>query len=639
MRDLDYLNLLKYSFPSLVKAKAEMINLRAILNLPKGTEYFFSDLHGEYEAFSFLLRSASGEIRNKIKDIFSSYLSEEEQLKLANIIYFPKEILTKYKKENRDTDTFQRLTIHQLVTLGKEVSNKYSRSKVRKLIDKDYAYAIDELLHSDLNDKDKKQYYQEIIQTIIEYKQGDEFIIALSDLIRNLAIDHLHIIGDIFDRGPRADKIMDELMSFKNVDIQWGNHDVEWIGACLGNRALIASLIRIAMNYNSFDVLEVGYGINLRPLCMFAKEVYDKDDCSIFYPHILDNNVSDYISPELVAKMSKAITIILLKEEGKLIKRHPEYLMDSRLILNKIDVDKKEIVIDGISYKLKDSNFPTIDFNDPYELNEKEEELMQSLVYSFKHSQRLYKHIDFIISHGGMYKVFNNNLLFHGCIPMDENGEFYSLLINGNSYSGKSLMDYFDTRLREIYFDKDRKEKDVDLFYYMWAGPFSPLFGKDKMATFESIFIENNPFKENMNPYYSLSRKEEIADKIMNEFSILENGHIINGHVPVNTIKGETAVRSNGKVFVIDGGISKAYHKKTGICGYTLISTSHHIALAIHHVFEKGKENTPEVEVVEPFRKRVRVRDTDTGSELKRQIDDLEELILAYQDGRIEELC
>ena len=635
MRSLDYLNLLKESFPTQIKAKAEVINLRAILNLPKGTEYFLSDLHGEYDAFSFLLRSASGEIRNKIKDLFSSYLSNDDQLRLANIIYYPKEMLDKFKKEGKDDVSFQKLTIHQLVTLGKEVSNKYSRSKVRKKIDNDYAYAIDELLHSDLNDKDKKQYYSEIIQAIIDVNQGDEFIIALSDLIRTLTVDHLHIIGDIFDRGPRADKVMDELMNFQNIDIQWGNHDVEWIGASLGNRALIASLIRIAMNYNSFDVLEVGYGINLRPLCMFAKEVYDKDDCKIFYPHLLDGNVSDYISPELVSKMAKAITVILLKEEGNLLKRHPEYNMDSRLLLDKIDIEKEVVVINGESYSLKDTNFPTIDFNDPYKLSDKEEELMQSLVYSFTHSEKLHKHIDFVISHGAMYKVFNNNLLFHGCIPMDENGEFYSLEINGISYKGKELMDYFDSRLRDIYYSKDKK--DIDLFYYMWAGPYSPVFGKDKLAVFENTFIENNPFKETMNPYYSFSRSEECADKIMKEFNLNKHGHIINGHVPVNTKKGDTAVRSNGKVFVIDGGLSKAYHAKTGICGYTLISTSHHVALAIHHEFEKGKENTPEIEVVEPFPVRIRVKDTDKGDEIRKQIADLEELIQAYQDGKIEE--
>ena len=637
MRDLDYLKLLQRSFPDETKAKAEIINLRAILNLPKGTEYFFSDLHGEYEAFSFLLRSASGEIRNKIKEIFSSYLSEAEQLRLANIIYYPKDMLRSLREKGIDTEEFQSLTLHQLITVGKEVSKKYSRSKVRKKMDLEYAYAIDELLHSDLQDRDKKQYYEEIIQTIIAVGQADEFIVALSDLIRTLTVDHLHIIGDIFDRGPRADKIMEELCAFKDIDIQWGNHDIEWIGASLGNRALIASVLRIAMSYNSFDVLEQGYGINLRPLSMFAKEVYDKDECRYFYPHLLDGNVSDFVSPELVSKMHKAISIILFKEEGKLLLRHPEYRMEDRLLLDKIDIDTKTIRIQGKSYPLNDIPLETVDFSSPYELTDKEEELMKSLVYSFTHSEKLKKHVDFLISHGGMYKVFNGNLLFHGCIPMNQDGSFLSVSMEGKEYSGKALMDYFDRKVREIYFKRDRSPEDADLFYYLWAGAYSPLFGKDRLAAFENLFIKDNPFKETMNPYYSLSRKEEVADSILAEFSLPIDGHIINGHVPVNTMKGDSAVRSNGKVFVIDGGISKAYHAKTGICGYTLISTSHHIALAVHRVFEKGNENTPEIKVVEPFMKRIRVKDTDKGSEILAQISDLNDLLKAYEEGLIDD--
>lgn len=633
MNDLHYLKLLAKDFPNEQVCGAEIINLRAILALPKGTEYFFSDLHGEYEAFHFLLRSASGEIRAKIDEIFGSLVSEEEQLFLANLICYPDEILRKRKKEGSFTREFQILTLNRLVSIAKELGLKYTRSKVRKKMPVNYAYAIDELLHTDVNDSNKKDYHKEILNAIVDIDQGEDFIIALCNLIQVLAIDQLHILGDIFDRGPHPDKIMDELMSFKDVDIEWGNHDIEWLGASLGNKALICSVVRIATSYNSFDVLEDGYGINLRPFSMFASEIYKDDPCTLFYPHILDQNVSDYVNPQLVAKMNKAITILMLKEEGKTILRHPEYHLEDRLLLNYIDYEKKTVTIGGKVYPLKSTLFPTIDPNDPYKETPEEENILASLVYSFTHSQKLHEHMAFLMQRGSMYRVYNGNLLYHGCIPMDKDGNFLSLDTDEGKVSGKKLMDYFDKKICGAYFTRDTK--DIDLLWYLWVGPLSPLFGKAKMATFESCFLDDKDVKkEIMNPYYSLVEKEETIDKILEEFSLSpKTGHVINGHVPVKVKAGESPLKANGKYYVIDGGLSKAYHSKTGIAGYTLISSSHYIALAEHKGFVKGEENTPLIRITERAPVRIRVKDTDKGVELRSQIEDLTDLLHAYQSG------
>ncbi|MEE1377120.1 MAG: fructose-1,6-bisphosphatase [Oribacterium sp.] len=644
MRDLDYLKLLAKQFPTATAAGAEIINLRAICALPKGTEYFFSDLHGESDAFIYLMRSASGIVRDKIDETFGNLLPEEEQLELANLIYYPRDILSNPAHKAKDTPEWQRITINRLVNICRCVSSKYTRSKVRKKMPQQYAYAIDELLHLDSHDEDKRGYLRGIMDAIIDIDMGDDFIVALSELIQNLVVDNLHIIGDVFDRGPHADQIMEELMSFHDVDIEWGNHDAEWMGAACGNPACIASVLRIATSYNSFDVLEDGYGINLRPLSMYAEEVYGDDPCACFQPHLLDTNVSDSVDPRLAAKMCKAISIILFKEEGALIRRHPEYKLDHRMLLDKIDYEKGTVTIDGESYPLLDTNFPTIDPKDPYKMTEKEKELMNTLVYSFTHSQLLQKHIRFFFTNGAMYKVVNNNILYHGCIPMNVDGSFLQLETAKGSVGGKALMDYFYERAIDAYFlngENDPKGKiyATDLFWYMWCGPCSPLFGKDKMTTFEHCFIEDpDTHVEKFNIYYEFSKEERYVDRIFAEFGVdPERGHVVNGHVPVKTKRGESPIKANGKLFVIDGGISKAYHSRTGIAGYTLIFNSRHLALAEHKGFQKGSENTPEIQIVEQMKHRIHVGETDNGQELQRQIADLEELLTAYRNGDIRE--
>ena len=642
MRDLAYLKLLAREYPTVKAASSEIINLMAIRGLPKGTEYFFSDLHGEYEAFIHLLRSASGIIREKISETFGYVISDEEEIVLANLIYYPEKNLMLARKEGKLNEDWQKVMIYRLVRICKEASSKYTRSKVRKKMPPDFAYIIDELLHVDYNDENKKVYYDEIIHSIIEIGMGTEFIKALCYLIQNLTIDNLHIIGDIFDRGPRADFIMDELMQFHDVDIQWGNHDVSWMGAATGNLACICNVLRIAIRYNGFDLLEDGYGINLRPLSMFAARVYKDDPCTRFLPKILDENIYDAVDPGLAAKMHKAIAVIQFKVEGQIIKRHPEFHMDERTHITAIDFEKGTVSIRGKDYKMLDMNLPTVDPKDPLKLTKEEEELVHNLCMSFKHSSTLHRHIRFIYSHGGMYKCCNSNLLYHGCIPMKENGEFDELNLNGIIYSGKRLLDYIEDAVKMAYFlpeDDASKEWYQDFMWYLWCGPKSPVYGKDNMATFEGYFVADKAVaKENMNPYYKLSEKEEFCDKILKEFGLpLEGSHIINGHVPVKLKDGESPIKGNGKLYVIDGGLSKSYQPKTGIAGYTLIFNSRHLALAEHKPFDRNHENTPKVTIVEKMQKRVMVADTDTGKMLAEKIADLKELVAAYRGGIIKE--
>lgn len=642
MRDLDYLKLLAKEYPTVRSACSEIINLRAIMGLPKGTEYFFSDLHGEYEAFIHLLKSSSGIIREKIRETFGYIIPEEEQMALANLIYYPDRMINKMTLEGKNTEDWQKVTIYRLVRICKEVSSKYTRSKVRKKMPQEFAYAIDELLHVDYNDENKKIYYSEIIQTILDVQIADKFIIALCELIQNLTIDNLHIIGDIFDRGPRADIIMNELMHFHDVDIQWGNHDISWMGAATGNLASICVVLRIAISYNSFDVLEDGYGINLRPLSMFAANVYRDDPCLRFQPKILDENIYDAVDPGLAAKMHKALAVMQFKIEGQIIKRHPDYQMEERMLLNHVDFEKGTVNISGKEYPMLDMNFPTVDPKDPLKLTEQEEELLHTLALSFKHSELLHRHIKFLYSHGALYKCCNSNLLYHGCIPMKKDGSFEEMVIDGVSYSGKALMDLIDQRIQKAYFLPDSdpdKAKCRDFMWYLWCGAKSPVFGKDRMTTFEHYFVEDKAtHKENMNPYYRLSQEEEYCDKILKEFGLpVKGSHIINGHVPVKIKDGETPVKAGGKLYVIDGGLSKAYQSKTGIAGYTLIYNSHHLALAEHKPFDPTKESTPRVSIVEKMKHRVMVADTDMGVVLAAQIADLKELVNAYREGILKE--
>ena len=648
MRDLDYLKLLKEKFPTKRSALAEIINLKAILSLPKGNEFFFSDIHGEYQSFRNLVRGASGVVIAKIRDAFGSEMSYDEQLSFANLIYYPNRTLTKLKRKNVlvpgtiSGDEWYRGTIERLIKFCRIADSKYTRSKVRKKLPDDYGYAIDELINADDESIDKAKYYKGFVDAIIETQASDDFIITMCNLIHNLFIDKMHIIGDIFDRGPRADYVMDELMGFNDVDIQWGNHDISWMSAAAGNEASIATVLRIATSYNSFDVLEDGYGINLRPLSMFAAEVYGDDDCKCFRPHLLDDNKYDSVNPDLVAKMYKAITIIEFKLEGQLIKRHPEYEQDDRLLLDKIDVEAGTVTIGDKVYPILDTNFPTIDWNDPYKLTDVEQELIDNLRYSFKHSEKLQQHIRFLYSHGSMYKIYNNNLLFHGCIPMDENGEFHSWKCEDGEFSGKELMDYLNARVIDAYFLKDddaRKADSLDLMWYLWNGPVSPVFGRQKMAIFERIFLEDKSLsEEHNNSYYEYSKKAEYCDKIFKAFGMNpERAHIINGHMPVQVSKGEKPVKADGKLYIIDGGLSKAYHQTTGIAGYTLIFNSHHLALAEHKPYVPGEENSPEIQVTEVMPERLRVCDTDPGEEIKKQIANLGELIECYNLGLIKE--
>lgn len=642
MRDLDYLKLLAKEYPTVRLACSEIINLRAIMGLPKGTEYFFSDLHGEYEAFLHLLKSSSGIIREKIRQTFGYIISEEEQMELANLIYYPDRVMNKMTLAGKNTEDWQKVTIYRLVRICKEVSSKYTRSKVRKKMPLEFTYAIDELLHVDDNDENKKVYYSEIIQTILDVEIADKFIIALCELIQNLTIDNLHIIGDIFDRGPRADIIMNALMRFHDVDIQWGNHDISWMGAATGNLASICVVLRIAISYNSFDVLEDGYGINLRPLSMFAANVYRDDPCLRFQPKILDENIYDAVDPGLAAKMHKALAVMQFKMEGQIIKRHPDYQMEERMLLNHVNFEKGTVSIGGKEYPMLDMNFPTVDPKDPLRLTAEEEELLNTLALSFKHSELLHRHIKFLYSHGALYKCCNSNLLYHGCIPMKKDGNFEEMVIDCVSYSGKALMDFIDQRIQKAYFLPEtdpEKAKCRDFMWYLWCGAKSPVFGKDRMTTFEHYFVEDKAtHKENMNPYYRLSQEEEYCDKILKEFGLPTKGsHIINGHVPVKIKDGETPVKAGGKLYVIDGGLSKAYQSKTGIAGYTLIYNSHHLALAEHKSFDPTKENTPKVSIVEKMKRRVMVADTDMGVILAAQIEDLKELVHAYREGILKE--
>lgn len=639
--DLKYLELLAKEYPNIDQVASEMINLSAIRSLPKGTEYFFSDLHGEYESFLHMLKSASGMIKRKIDLTFAKTVSSEKREMLAQLIYYPEKEIKKLENNSEITDEWKRLTIYRLILICESVSSKYTRSRIRKKAPKDLSYILDELLNV-TDDVNKEFYYDEIINAIINTGIAEHFIISLCNLIQSIAVDRLHIIGDIFDRGPRADIIMDELIKKESVDVQWGNHDISWMGAACGNQALIANVIRIAMRYNNFDVLEDGYGLNLRALAIFANETYN-DDCVLYYPSTFDDNIYDPVDTKLVAKMHKAISVIQLKLEGTLINKHPEWEMKERNIFEKVDFDKFTVEINGKEYELKDKHFPTVDKNNPLELSEGEKELMNVLTNSFLHSGKLNKHMKFLFSKGSMYKVYNGNLLFHGCIPMDENGDLQSIKIGNNSYNGKELLDKIDSMVNTAYLHKgetEDKEYARDFMWYLWCGPKSPLYGKDKMAFFERYYLDDNSLHiENYNAYYKFSENEEVCKKLLKMFGIDENsGHIINGHVPVKIKNGESPVKANGKLFVIDGGISKAYQKTTGIAGYTLIYDSHSLNLAEHKPYIKGEsEHTPEIHIVEKLEHRANVSDTDTGVKMLEKIKDLRDLLNAYNSGVIKE--
>ncbi|WP_363293540.1 fructose-1,6-bisphosphatase [uncultured Ruminococcus sp.] len=636
--DKKYLRLLAKEYPTIESAASEIINLSAIRSLPKGTEYFFSDMHGEYEAFLHMLRSASGMIKIKIDLVLGKTVSAADREKLAELIYYPEKEISRLTNSGELSDEWKRLSIYRLILVCETVSAKYTRSRIRKRIPEDMVYILDELLNV-TDDVNKDYYYDEIISAIIDTGIAETFIISLCKLIQSVCIDRLHIIGDIFDRGPRADIILDELMKMHDVDIQWGNHDISWMGAAAGNPALIANVIRIAMRYNNFDVLEDGYGLNLRALAVFAAETYENDDCGLYMPNALDDNIYDPVDLELAAKMHKAITIIQMKLEGQLIAKHPEWEMQDRDLFGRTDFRNGTVSVDGKEHQLLDRSFPTVDPDSPLTLSEGEAELMNVLKASFRHSEKLQRHIRFIYARGAMYKTCNNNLLFHGCIPMDENGGLQSVSINGTRYSGKALLDKLGELVNQAYFGEGaEKEYAGDFMWYLWCGAKSPLYGKDKMAFFErALLADKSLHTENYNAYYTFSEKAEVCMSILEHFGLdPESGHIINGHVPVKIKNGESPVKAEGKLFVIDGGISKAYQSTTGIAGYTLIYDSHSLNLAEHKPFVAGESgNTPTIHLVEKLERRANISDTDKGEEILDKINDLRLLLEAYKAGTI----
>lgn len=650
--DYKYLYLLHMQYGSIRKASEEIINLNAILNLPKGTEHFMSDIHGEYESFTHILKNASGVIKTKIDMVFSNTLPDCERKSLATLIYYPEEKLELIKKSMNDEDLreWYTLTLHRLIEVCKVSASKYTRSVVRKALPEGFDYIIDELLHSQDYEMDKNEYYKQIIETIIRIGRADAFIIAMSNLIQRLAIARLHIIGDIYDRGPGAAIIMDTLMRHHSVDIQWGNHDIEWLGASCGSMACIANVIRLCARYDNMNTVEGQYGISVRPLAIFAHNVYADDPCEIFIPKHIDMTKYSKHDEELIAKIHKAITVIQFKVEGQVIMRHPEYEMDNRLLLDKIDYERGVITLSGKEYELRDKNFPTIDPSDPYKLTAEEQEVMDRLRTAFMTSERLKRHMEFLCSRGGIYNKFNSNLMFHGCIPMNANGNFASVDLFGKKLRGKKLLDEIDRRVRLGVKTKNgtpEHEQAEDLMWYLWCGSKSPLFGKDKITTFEQYFIsDKNLHKEIKNPYYKNVEKRDICIKILKEFGLQPAmSHIINGHVPVEIKKGQSPIKAGGKLFVIDGGLSKGYQPKTGIAGYTLLFNSHGLILASHEPFEsKEKAVREEIDihsktvVLEKAGKRKMVYDTDQGIRLKEQIKDLEALLCAYREGIIKPL-
>ncbi len=644
-----YLELLSKEYRNINEVTEEIINLQAIINLPKGTEMFLSDIHGEYEPFVHILNNGGGIIRSKIDSIFGNSIAEKERATLATLIYYPEEKLKLVKKKKENLDEWYTITLYRLIEVAKKTSSKYTRSKVRKAINSGFEYVIDELLHSQAgNEKDKEKYYKAIIKTIIDLEQAENFIIAISDLIKRMAIDHLHILGDIFDRGQSPDLVIKKLKNFHSMDMQWGNHDISWMGASCGNKACIATVIRICARYNNIAILEDGYGINIRPLSTFAMETYRDDECLNFMPKVYDDNKYDSSDKVTIAKIHKAITVIQFKLEGQLIKKHPEYHLENRRLLDKMNLEKGYVVLDGKQYELKDTNFPTLNPDDVYQLSKEEEEVVERLCESFKHSQKLNEHMEFIFQKGELYTIFNSNLLFHACVPMEENGDFKEVKFLGNKVSGKKYFDLVNETIRKVYVNKEEQDENLlDIMWFLWISPNSPFFGKNKMATFESYFIKDKEtHKEEKNPYYYLSNQEEICDKVLKEFGLEgKEAHIVNGHVPVKAKNGETPVRANGKLLVIDGGFAKSYQVATGNAGYVLSYNSNGLLLSQNKPFEsvekaikEEKDIISEIVVKKTGVVRKTVGDTDIGERLKQEIQDLSELLKFYESGKLKQM-
>ena len=650
-QDMRYLQLLSQSFPTVAEASTEIINLQAILNLPKGTEHFLADIHGEYEAFLHVLKNASGNIKRKVNELFGNTLREAEKRELCTLIYYPEQKLELVKQNETDIDDWYHITLHQLVAVCRDVSSKYTRSKVRKSLPSDFSYIIQELLHEHTEDHDKTAYVNVIVDTIISTGRADDFIIAIANVIQRLAIDSLHILGDIYDRGPGAHIIMDKMHRYHSWDMQWGNHDVLWMGAKAGNDACICNVIRLSLRYANLTTLEDGYGINLVPLATFAMETYKDDPCTEFIPKLNGgSNVMDEKTKRLTAQMHKAIAVIQFKVESQIIKRHPEWKMTGRCLFDHIDYKNGTIEIDGKNYEMSSCHFPTITPAHPDQLSEEEEILLKKLHHSFAVCEKLHKHIRVMLQHGCMYGIYNNNLLFHASCPLNADGSLKEVEIYpGKKFKGRELMHQTGMQIRTAFQQDSLPEERayaIDYFLYLWCGPDSPLFDKSKMATFERYFIADKATHvEEKGYYFKLRDNEQVIDNILDAFGVIgDNRHIINGHVPVRTTKGENPIKANGKLMVIDGGFSKAYHNETGIAGYTLVYHSRGFQLVQHEPFtsaedaiKRGTDIKSTTQIVEMSNRRMLVADTDIGIELRKQIADLEELLFAFRHGFIKE--
>ena len=645
-RKLSYLELLSELYPNIASASTEIINLSSILNLPKGTEHFISDLHGSYDSFSHVLRNGSGSVRRKIEEIYGRTLGAEEIREVATLIYYPREKIEYVKREKspEEMDNWYRVMLYRLIAVCQYTASKYTRSKVRKALPADFGYVIEELITEKADIEDKEQYYEEIVNTIIRIGSADRCVIALGHLIQRLVIDHLHVLGDIYDRGDGADKIMDTLAHYHSFDIQWGNHDILWLGAAAGQPACVANVVRICARYGNMGTLEDGYGINVLPLATFAAKTYKGDPCTRFGLHALAPMTQE--DEELTVRMHKAISVIQFKLEGQLVLRRPDFHMEDRAMLDRIDYEKGTISFGGEIYPMRDMAFPTIDPKDPYRLTEEEELVMERLRHGFMNCERLQQHMMLLLNRGSLYKVYNHNLLYHGCVPLNPDGTLKEVEIYGEVYKGKSLYDAIDRYIRQAYFStqEEKREKGKDILWWLWCSEDSPLFGKDKMATFERYFIaDESTHEEHKNSYYKLQEDPAVAERILAEFGLTDpHSHIINGHVPVK--KGQNPIKAGGKLIVIDGGFSKAYQKVTAIAGYTLVYNSHGMYIVAHTPFDSREEAVRSgadihstTKVVEMTRERVRVGDTDKGVRVKARIEELEELLEAYRGGLIVE--
>ena len=647
-RTLKYLSLMAREYPTIPTVCSEIINLQAICNLPKATEHFLSDIHGEHVAFLHVINNASGAIRDKIESVFCNSFSERERSALAALIYYPEEKMDELRNSGENMEDFYRVTLHRLILICRGITSKYSRSKVRKALPKDFAYVIDELLHTHYVDQDKMMYYERIIASIIALDRAEDFIIELCSLIKRMAVDHLHIVGDIFDRGPHPDVILDRLIEHHSVDIQWGNHDVMWMGAASGSAVCVATALKTSLQYDALDMIENAYGINLLPLALFANEYYGDVDCSVFTPR---NMPREHYMPKdrtLYARMHKAMFIIQLKLEGQLLARHPEYNMPDRDMLNRINYDDMTITIDGVKHELLDKEFPTVDRNNPNQLTEGEQLLMEHLVNAFENSDKLQKHVRFIYSAGSIYLCYNGNLLFHGCVPLNEDGSYMEFEFGGKKLAGKEFLDYAQGIARDAMFAPEGSEARAngrDFMWFLWCGRNSPIFGRKNITTFERALVaDKNTHKEPKNAYYSYCDKEEFALKILNDFGLNEGySSIVNGHIPVKAKAGEDPMKANGRRVVIDGGFCRAYQSQTGIAGYTMFFSSKRLRIVeyepyntLDSCFANNDIYTRDV-MVKTLPQRMLVGDTDTGMALKERIADLEALLDAYRTGLVKE--